>query len=169
VVDKFFSVASPSEVITQSRFFVGLIEKDSRLTIEANDVSQHVSKRPAKYIRGLSENPPETPTRPLQARPFTRQTKAHITGLSSNFEISQQACEIRIRFLVINDKARIDRMSFPSEINFNRMAMTTNPGIGLVNRHVSLRMQPMGRHKPRYSASDDRNPHPFSPLSDMSV
>jgi hypothetical protein len=156
-------VAGTTEVVAERELLVRLREERPRLSIESNDVTQHSPEGAPKQVPRLCEDSPQPTTSPLQARTFTSEAEAHVARLGLDSELIQQAREIRVGLLVVDDEARVDGVVLPFDFHIDGMRMPPNSRVRLVHRDLMPLTEQMGGHQAGNATAHDRDSHPRSP------
>src|ERR1700674_141005 len=80
-----------------------------RLSVEAQQVAEHAPEFRSKRAAGLRKQRPDVGSRPLDARRVIAYRKRHRTGCRYNAKLIEQRDKLRIRPVVVDEKACIYR------------------------------------------------------------
>src|SRR4051812_10830859 len=102
-----------------------------RLAIEAHEVTEHLPEFRAECIARLRKKRSQARASPLDARCITAYRKRHRAGRRRDAQLGEQGNKLRVRAIVVNQKARIDGSTDAVDLDIDSMGMASQVIVGL--------------------------------------
>ena len=131
------------------------VEQASRPPVELLDLHEHPEERRARAGARICEDAAETARAGvLEAATVAAHREAHLGGLRLDAELTEEAKEVRVRAVVADDEAAVDREhAAVGRHDLVRVRVATESVLCLEEGHVALPLQHVGGSEPGNSRS----------------
>ncbi len=115
-------------------------------------------------LRALGVEGVEVGAPVLHAGELAAHREAHLAGLAGHVEALEQLDEVRVVAVVEDDEAGVDGVVLQGavgtgQLDVDGVGVAADPGAGLEDGHVVVRVEQVGADEPRDPGSDDGDPH----------
>ncbi|MNT27086.1 hypothetical protein D3C72_1627000 [compost metagenome] len=120
------AIAFGVQQIAQQRVRAAARQVGGGVAVKAQDVAQHAQEGGAQQVAALCEHRTQVGARPLQVGLRQRYAERHVAGVHRNRQVLEQLHQVRIRQVVVHQKAGVDRVADAAHRGVHRIGMAAD-------------------------------------------
>ena len=149
------AIAFGVQQIAQQRVRAAARQVSGGVAVKAQDVTQHAQEGGAQQVAALCEHRTQVGARPLQVGLRQRYAERHVAGVHRNRQVLEQLHQMRIRQVVVHQKAGVDRVADAAHRGVHRIGMAADALVRFEQGHREFFRQQPSRAQSGDAAADD--------------